>query len=83
MQGSSEPGEAERGCTGCDRMVPSTHFHVDKKGQWGLSSRFKDCKSDYYRLHYQEKLDRERGVPCDEPAEEPAAKKPRLEAEDL
>ena len=78
---SDEPGE--KGCTGCDRTLPSSHFHVNKVTPSGLESRCKDCKSDYSRRrHDQEKLDRRMGDEP-EPAEEPAAKKPRLEPEDL
>ena len=64
-------------------MMPATHFYVDKKAQSGLTSRCKDCISEHNRLYYQEK--RRMGIPRDEPepAEEPAAKKPRLEPEDL
>ena len=87
MSESTEPtGEAERGCTGCDRTLPAGHFHVNKSTPSGLESRCKECKSDYSRRrHDQEQLDRRMGIPCDEPEplEEPAAKKPRLEAEDL
>jgi hypothetical protein len=63
-------------CRGCDLMMPATHFYVDKKAQSGLTSRCKDCISEHNRLYYQEK--RRMG---DEPEEEPAVKKQRLEAD--
>jgi hypothetical protein len=72
-----EPGE--KGCRRCNRTLPATHFRADSSKPSGLDSRCKDCKSDYERLYYQEKLDRRMGIPCDEPEEEPAVKKQRLE----
>ncbi len=69
-----EPGE--KGCTGCDRTLPSSHFHVAKATPSGLQARCKDCVCEHNRLYYQEK--RRMG---DEPEEEPAVKKQRLEAD--
>ena len=64
MSEPTESGEAERGCRGCDLMMPATHFYVDKKAQSALTSRCKDCISEHNRLYYQEKR---RMGPCDEP----------------
>ncbi len=64
LEMSDEPGE--KGCTGCDRTLPVSHFRADSSKPSGLDSRCKDCKSDYQRLHYQERLDRRMGIPCDE-----------------
>ena len=72
-----EPGE--KGCTGCDRTLPSSHFHVAKATPSGLQARCKDCVCEHNRLYYQEK--RRMG---DEPEPaEPAVKKQRVEPEDL
>ena len=85
MSESTEPtGESEKGCTGCDRTLPVSHFNIDRSKPSGLCYWCKGCKSEYY----QEKLARKAGAPCDElrgdpdPVEEPA-KRPRLEPEDL
>ncbi len=70
---SDEPGE--KGCTGCDRTLSVSHFHVDNSKPSGLTSRCKDCSCEHHRLYYHEK--RRMG---DEPEPaEPAVKKPRLE----
>ncbi len=89
MSASTESqGGPEQKCgSGCDRTLPTSQFHVDKGMPSGLSSRCKECSSEYHRLYYQERLTRRAEAPCGElepePAEEPAAKKTRLEAEDL
>ena len=57
-------------------MLPSSHFHVAKATPSGLQARCKDCVCEHNRLYYQEK--RRMG---DEPEEEPAVKKQRLEAD--
>ncbi len=90
MSESTEPtGESEKGCTGCDRMLPVSHFNIDRSKPSGLCYWCKGCRSEHNRLHYQEKLTRRMGAPCDECCEEPEvmeeapAMRPRLEPEDL
>ncbi len=70
----SQGGSKQRCGSGCNRTLPTSQFHVDKGMASGLSSRCKDCSSEYQRLYYQERLTRRAEVPCDEPepAPEPA-----------
>ena len=79
--------EADKECRVCERSLPVSQFHAHKGTPSGLQSMCKECTSEYQRQYYQEKLAQRTGAPCDElepePAEEPATKKTRLEAEDL
>ncbi len=87
--------EPEKGCTGCDRMLPVSQFNIDRAKPSGLCYWCKGCKSDYHRL-YRQRLEREGAgvaggepdVADDEPDVDPAseeapAKRPRMEAEHL
>lgn len=40
-------------CSKCKKELPIDSFPLDKKGKDGRSSQCKDCRSEYFRNHYQ------------------------------